>query len=78
LTRAPVIWSHSSARHFNPISRNVPDNVLKKIGTGKEKVDGVVMVNFYPAFVLPAGEIANTSTIADHVEWIAGVTGREQ
>jgi membrane dipeptidase len=72
LTRAPVIWSHSSARHFNPISRNVPDNVLKKIGTGKEKV------NFYPAFVLPAGEIANTSTIADHVEWIAGVTGREQ
>lgn len=76
LTKAPVIWSHSSSRQFNNISRNVPDNVLKKIGSGKGRVDGVVMVNFYPAFVLPIGQEADVNTIANHIEWIAGVTGR--
>lgn len=44
LTRAPVILSHSASRHFNNISRNVPDEVLDKIGRGKHKIDGVVMV----------------------------------
>jgi membrane dipeptidase len=44
LTRAPVIFSHSDARHFNNISRNAPDVVLDKIGKGKGKVDGVVMI----------------------------------
>lgn len=28
----------------------MPDSILKKIGTGEGKVDGVVHVNFYPAF----------------------------
>ena len=44
LTRAPVILSHSASRHFNNISRNVPNEVLDKIGRDKHKVDGVVMV----------------------------------
>jgi membrane dipeptidase len=44
LTRAPVILSHSASRHFNNITRNVPDQVLDKIGRGKHQVDGVVMV----------------------------------
>jgi membrane dipeptidase len=44
LTRAPVILSHSASRHFNNISRNVPDEVLDKIGRDKHKIDGVVMV----------------------------------
>lgn len=78
LTRAPVMWSHSSARHFNNISRNVPDHVLRKIGRGKGKVDGVVMVNIYPAFMLPNPEHADVNTVADHVEWIANVIGKEQ
>lgn len=50
LTRAPVIWSHSSARHYRDIQRNVPDHVLEKIGTSEGKVDGVIHINFYPAF----------------------------
>lgn len=44
ITRAPVIWSHSSARSVWNVPRNVPDDILKKIGEGKGKVDGVVMV----------------------------------
>ena len=32
VTRAPVIWSHSSARAIHDVARNVPDNILKRIG----------------------------------------------
>lgn len=43
-SRAPVMFSHSATRHFNNFSRNVPDEILEMIGTGKDKQDGVVMV----------------------------------
>ncbi|KAG7544296.1 hypothetical protein FFLO_03335 [Filobasidium floriforme] len=76
LTRSPVILSHSDARHFNNISRNVPDEVLRKIGSGKGKNDGVVMVNFYPAFLLPRGQKADVKTVADHIEYIASISGK--
>lgn len=45
---APVIASHSSAFALAPHPRNVPDDVLEMVGAG----GGVVMVNFYPAFVV--------------------------
>ena len=32
VTRAPVIWSHSSARALHDVPRNVPDDILKRIG----------------------------------------------
>ena len=43
----PVIASHSNARELAPHPRNVPDDVLRRVG----ETGGVVMVNFYPAFV---------------------------
>lgn len=44
LTKAPVIWSHSSARAVHDVPRNVPNDVLRLIGIGEGLTDAVVMV----------------------------------
>jgi membrane dipeptidase len=55
LTRAPVIYSHSSAYSIAPHPRNVPDDVLKLVA----KNGGVVMVNFYSGFITREGARAS-------------------
>ena len=51
VTRAPVMASHSSLRHFTPgFRRNLPDELVRKIGDN----GGVVMINYGSAFLTPA------------------------
>ena len=47
VSTAPVIASHSSARALADRTRNIPDDLLRRIS----KNGGVVMVNFYPGFL---------------------------
>ncbi len=68
VTRAPVIASHSSCRHFTPgFERNIDDALLRRV---KEN-GGVVMINFGSTFLL--GELREASTanrkhVSDYIE----------
>uniref|UniRef100_A0A3B4DVB7 Dipeptidase n=1 Tax=Pygocentrus nattereri TaxID=42514 RepID=A0A3B4DVB7_PYGNA len=70
ISKAPVIFSHSSAFSICKHKRNVPDNVLLKV---KEK-KGIVMVNFYNDYVTCSTK-ATLSDVADHFDHIKNVAG---
>ncbi len=47
VSSAPIIASHSGARGVNDHTRNVPDEILKRMPNN----GGVIMINFYPSFL---------------------------
>jgi len=59
-TRAPVIFSHSSARALTHHARDVPDSILKLVPAN----GGIVMVNFNPGFVSEAVRLYEDSVEA--------------
>jgi membrane dipeptidase len=61
ISKAPVIFSHSSARALDDHNRNVPDDILKLTAQN----GGVVMVNFYSAYVSDAFRKWNAEEAAE-------------
>jgi len=74
VSKAPVIFSHSSARAICNVPRNVPDDILKRLKTN----GGVVMVTFVAGFIDPAVAAIQLPAMAEITKRATGKTPEER
>ncbi|KAH9638331.1 hypothetical protein HF086_006511 [Spodoptera exigua] len=72
LSRAPVVFTHSSVYSLCNHKRNVPDDIIHSL---KEN-GGIIMVNFFPDFVKCAPN-ATISDVAEHFHYIKRMVGAD-
>ena len=79
LSRAPVIASHSSLRHFTPDWENMSDEMVKAIAEN----GGVVQINFGSNFLINDNRVkddseeyifADVADVADHIDRVVSLT----
>ncbi|KGL86630.1 Dipeptidase 2, partial [Charadrius vociferus] len=73
ISKAPVIFSHSSAFSICNHSRNVPDDILQQLKKNK----GIIMVTFNANVLACGRKVVNVSTLADHFDHIKKIAGSE-
>ncbi|KAK3884567.1 hypothetical protein Pcinc_011160, partial [Petrolisthes cinctipes] len=70
VSRAPVIFSHSSVYAICKNPRNVPDDILRKVARN----GGIVMISFYNYF-LTCSKQATISDVIEHINHVRKVAG---
>ncbi|NXF54409.1 DPEP2 Dipeptidase, partial [Oceanites oceanicus] len=73
ISKAPVIFSHSSAFSICNHPRNVPDDILQQLKKNK----GIIMVTFNADVLACGRKVVNVSTLADHFDHIKKIAGSE-
>ena len=72
ISKAPVLFSHSSSFTLCPHPRNVPDDVLWTLKSN----GGVVMVTFYPEYIrCEDPHRASLADVANHIQYIGQLIG---
>jgi membrane dipeptidase len=74
VSKAPVIFSHSSARAICDVPRNVPDSILQRLKAN----GGVVMVTFVAGFIDPAVAAIQLPAMTEITKLSAGKSEAER
>jgi membrane dipeptidase len=74
VSKAPVIFSHSSARALCDVKRNVPDDILRRLKSN----GGVVMVTFVAGFIDPAVAAIQVPAMAEITQRSIGKSAAER